>query len=192
MESKLKIRQSVKEFILEFLKIVIISLAIVLPVRYFLIQPFYVRGASMEPNFHDYEYLIIDEISFRFRQPARGEIVVFRSPYNWQDYFIKRIVGLPGEKIVINNDEIYIYNDNYKYGFKLNEASYLEGWVKTLGEVNLKLEDNEYFVLGDNRSSSLDSRVFGAVSREQIIGRAWLRGWPISRWGHFTTPLYEY
>lgn len=186
-----KFKSVAKEFILEFLKIVIISLAIVLPIRYFLIQPFYVKGASMEPNFYDYEYLIIDEISFKFRQPGRGEIIVFHSPFNWHDYFIKRIIGLPGERVIIDNNEIYIYNNDFKYGFKLNEFNYLEADTKTLGEINLKLGDNEFFVLGDNRDSSLDSRAFGTISGEQIVGRAWLRGWPISRWGHFATPPYD-
>lgn len=181
----------VKEFVIEFIKIVIIALAIVIPVRYFLIQPFYVKGASMEPNFHDYEYLIIDEISFRFRQPERGEIVVFHSPYNWQDYFIKRVVGLPGERVVINNGEVYIYNEEFKYGTKLDESDYLSVEVRTPGEVDLKIGENEYFIMGDNRNSSLDSRVFGAIARHQIVGRAWLRAWPFSRLADFTLPDYN-
>lgn len=182
----------VKEFILEFIKILIISLAIVIPIRYFLIQPFYVKGASMEPSFHDYEYLIIDEISFRFRAPQRGEIVVFHSPYNWHDYYIKRIIGLPGERIVIKNGEVYVYNQEFEYGMKLDETDYLSAAVKTPGQVDLKLGDNEFFVLGDNRNSSLDSRSFGAISRNRIVGRAWLRGWPISKIKKFEVPLYNF
>jgi signal peptidase I len=81
----------------EFLKIVIVSLLIILPIRYFIIQPFYVKGASMEPNFHDREYLIIDEISYRFNEPQRGQVIVFRYPNNPQEYFIKRVIGLPGD-----------------------------------------------------------------------------------------------
>ncbi|HLD69247.1 MAG TPA: signal peptidase I, partial [Candidatus Omnitrophota bacterium] len=87
---------SLKSFIWETVKVVVISLAIIIPVRYFLIQPFYVKGASMEPNFYDQEYLIIDEISYRFREPQRGEIVVFRYPRDPASFFIKRIIGLPG------------------------------------------------------------------------------------------------
>lgn len=190
MENKVKI--FLKEFVLEFLKILIISLAIVLPIRYFLIQPFYVKGASMEPSFHDYEYLIIDEISFRFRGPQRGEIVVFRSPYNWHDYYIKRIIGLPTERIVIKDGEIYIYNEKFKDGIKLDELGYLEPGVKTPGEIDLTLSQEKYFVLGDNRNSSLDSRSFGPISKNQIIGRAWLRGWPIDRIKKFEVPLYNF
>lgn len=182
----------IKEFILEFIKIIIISLAIVIPIRYFLIQPFYVKGASMEPSFHDYEYLIIDEISFRFRAPQRGEIVVFHSPYNWHDYYIKRIIGLANERIVIKDGEVYVYNQEFEYGAKLDEANYLSAAVKTPGQVDLKLSNGELFVLGDNRNSSLDSRSFGAISQKQIVGRAWLRGWPISRFKQFDIPVYNF
>ncbi len=190
MENKIKI--FLKEFVLEFLKILIISLAIVLPIRYFLIQPFYVKGASMEPNFHDYEYLIIDEISFRFRNPQRGEIIVFRSPYKYSDYYIKRIIGLPAERIVIENGEIYIYNEKFKDGIKLDESEYLEPGVKTSGKVDITLSQDQYFVLGDNRNSSLDSRSFGPILRNQIIGRVWIRGWPIYRIKKFDIPLYNF
>jgi signal peptidase I len=182
---------AVKEFILEFIKIVIISLAIVIPVRYFLIQPFYVKGASMEPNFYDYEYLIIDEISFRFRQPERGEIIVFHSPYNWHDYFIKRVIALPGERVIINNGEIYIYNNEFPHGNKLDESAYLSADTKTSGEIDLKINNDQYFVLGDNRGASLDSRVFGAIKKDQIVGRAWLRAWPVSRLKEFNNQLYN-
>lgn len=187
-----KISNSIKEFFLEFFKIVIISLAIVVPIRYFLIQPFYVKGASMEPSFHDYEYLIVDEISFRFRQPQRGEIIVFRSPNNPGNYFIKRIIGLNNERVVIKNGEVYIYNQNFSQGFKLDESSYLPAGLKTSGNVDLTLSEDEYFVLGDNRNSSLDSRSFGPISRKSIIGRVWLRGWPLNQFSKFEIPNYVY
>jgi signal peptidase I len=182
---------AIKEFIIEFIKIIIIALAIVIPVRYFLIQPFYVKGASMEPNFHDYEYLIIDEVSFRLRQPERGEIIVFHSPYNWHDYFIKRIIGLPGERVVINNGEVYIYNEEFKYGTKLDESGYLQTGIHTPGLIDQQIKEDEFFVMGDNRSASLDSRVFGAISRQQIVGRAWLRAWPLPRFEQFSLPNYN-
>ncbi len=180
----------IKEFTLEFLKILIISLIIVFPIRYFLIQPFYVKGASMEPNFHDYEYLIIDEVSFRFRQPQRGEIIVFRSHRG--DYYIKRIIGLPGERILIKDGEVSIYNERFPHGFILDESSYLEPGMRTPGQINLTLGPDEYFVLGDNRNTSLDSRSFGPVLKKDIIGRVWLRGWPFSKIEKFEIPLYKF
>src|SRR4030042_4602587 len=117
--------KTVGEFVIEIIKVVIISLAIIIPVRYFLIQPFYVKGASMEPNFHDHEYLIINEISYRFSEPQRGDIVVFRYPKDPSQYFIKRIIGLPGEKIKIKDNKVYIYNEKYPNGLELNEEVYL-------------------------------------------------------------------
>ena len=178
-------------FIFELTKIVVISLAIIIPVRYFLIQPFYVKGASMEPNFHDREYLIVDEISYRIKEPIRGDIVVFRYPRNPQEFFIKRIVGLPGEKIQVKNGEVKIFNDVKIDGVILDEG-YLEEDTKTYALVDniITLAEDEYYVLGDNRNASKDSRSFGPVNESFIIGKVLLRGWPFSKIGLFES--YEY
>ena len=178
-------------FVWETVKVIIISLLIIVPVRYFLIQPFYVQGASMEPNFYDREYLIIDEISYRFEDPARGDIVVFRYPRDPKQFFIKRVIGLPGEQVAINNSQISIYNSQNPDGFKLNELNYLAQDVKTSGNLKVSLDDNEYYVLGDNRSSSLDSRGFGPIRSEAIVGKVWLRGWPVDRVAVIGTPEYD-
>ena len=166
----------------EGIKVVAISLAIIIPVRYFLIQPFYVKGASMEPSFHDHEYLIIDEISYRFRPVVRGEVVVFRYPLNPQEYFIKRIVALPGETIQIKDSEVIVYNEEFPGGLILEET-YLDENTPTYAndEGKITLEENEYYVLGDNRTASKDSRSFGPIHRSFITGRVFLRGWPFSR-----------
>jgi signal peptidase I len=185
--------KSLGSFVWETLKVVIISLAIVIPVRYFIIQPFYVKGASMEPNFYDHEYLIIDEISYRFRDPKRGEVVIFKSPQNPRQYFIKRVIALPGEKIEIKEKEIFIFNQKYPEGIKIDESKYLPlaNVNGTLGQVDITLRDNEYFVLGDNRNSSLDSRSFGPITRDKIMGQTWLRGWPFDRFELFKAPGYN-
>ncbi|MBI4135330.1 signal peptidase I [Candidatus Uhrbacteria bacterium] len=174
----------------ELVRVVVISLAIILPVRYFLVQPFYVKGASMEPNFYDHEYLVIDEISFRFREPKRGEIVVFRYPRDPSQFFIKRVVGLPGETIEIKNEELRIKSDEYREGIGLEET-YLDQDMRWYGEHAVTLKEDEYYILGDNRDSSLDSRQFGPISRELIVGRVWLRGWPLDRITRFMAPIYE-
>jgi signal peptidase I len=178
-------------FVFELTKIIVISLAIIVPVRYFLIQPFYVKGASMEPNFHDHEYLIIDEISYRFKEPLRGDIIVFRYPRNPQEYFIKRIIALPGEKIQIKDGQVTIYNDIKTTGVVLEE-DYLEEGTKTYGLTDniITLSDDEYYVLGDNRNASKDSRSFGAVNESFIIGKVLLRGWPFNKFNIFKS--YEY
>jgi len=169
------------DFVWETLKIVIISLAIIIPIRYFLIQPFFVKGASMEPNFQDGDYLIIDEISYRFKTPERGDIIIFRYPLDPSQFFIKRVVGLPGETVKIENGEIIIQNKDGK-GSILNESKYLsDDDDYTAGNVEVNLGDEEYFVLGDNRQASSDSRKWGGVKRKFIIGQVWLRAWPFSR-----------
>jgi len=164
------------DFTWEILKIVIISLAIIVPIRYFLIQPFFVKGASMEPNYLDGDYLIIDEISYRFESPQRGEVIIFRYPLDPSQFFIKRVIGLPGESIKVQEGRVYI-NESV-----LDESKYLQG-VETAGNVEVKLSDDEYFVLGDNRNASSDSRKWGEVDKKLIIGRAWLRAWPFDRLG---------
>ncbi|MBU1132419.1 signal peptidase I [Patescibacteria group bacterium] len=184
--------QKVIHFVWDLLKVVVISLMIILPVRYFLIKPFYVKGASMEPSFYDNEYLIINEISYGLKipfsdgqivpigEPNRGDIVVFRYPKDPSQYFIKRIVGLPGEKIEIVDEHIYIYTLEGKK-FMIDESAYLPEGLHLGGPKTWELNKNEYYVMGDNREFSLDSRSFGPLNRELIVGKVWLRGWPIWR-----------
>jgi signal peptidase I len=174
-------------FLRELIKLAAIALVIIVPVRYFLIQPFYVKGTSMEPNFHNYEYLIIDELSYQFHTPQRGEVIVFRYPRDPQEHFIKRVIGLPGEDVQIKNNHVYIYNTQHPDGFILNET-YLKPDEITVAnnENRITLKDDEYFVLGDNRQASQDSRFFGAVNKSFITGRVWLRGLPISEAKVFT------
>jgi len=179
-----------KEFVFELFKVILISLAIIIPVRYFLIQPFYVKGASMEPNYYDHEYLIINEISYRFNDPERGDVVVFKYPRDTKQFFIKRVIGLPGETIEIKSGQVYIYNDEYPTGVQLDEDLYLEDNIRTSGEKVVLLRNEEYYVLGDNRSSSLDSRNFGPLPRNMVVGKVLLRGWPFDRVGLFEPPEY--
>ena len=175
-------------FVWEITKVVAVSLAIILPVRYFLIQPFYVKGDSMEPNFHDNEYLIIDELSYRFQEPARGQVIVFRYPLYPQEYFIKRIIALPGEDVEIKDGSVFVYNQENHEGFRLNE-SYLPSGLQTFShnEGKIQVGQGEYFVLGDNRGTSRDSRAFGPVDQSYLTGKVFLRGWPFSRFTLFNS-----
>lgn len=172
----------------EVVKIVIIAAIIVVPIRYFLFQPFFVRGQSMDPSFENGDYLIIDELSYRFRQPARGEVIVFKYPQNASQRFIKRIIGLPGETVEIKDGRIIIYSQAGKQ--MLDESDYLPTDLKTSGEVKVTLGPNEYFVLGDNRNFSLDSRRFGSLPEENIIGRVIVRAWPFAALAKFEAPSY--
>jgi len=173
-------KKEVLAFIWETIKVVVISLAIILPIRYYLVQPFFVKGASMEPNFEDGDYILVDELSYYFREVQRGEVVIFRYPQQPSQFFIKRIVGLPGETVKIKDDKVTIFNDKNPEGFVLNET-YLAPEQNTIGTFVTKLDDNEYYVLGDNRLQSSDSRRWGPVNETLVIGRAFLRPWPFTR-----------
>lgn len=186
--------RKILSFSLDLIKIVVISLAIIIPVRYFLIQPFYVQGSSMEPTFHNGEYLIIDELSYRFNEPQRGDVIVFKYPGNPQEYFIKRIIGLPGEKVKLKDGDVYVYNDTYEHGVVLDEE-YISSGIKTSPMQTsrvVELEEDEYYVLGDNRNSSKDSRMFGPIDEELIEGRVLFRGWPLEKAGFFEHEQYKF
>lgn len=170
----------VMAFIWETVKIVTISLAIIIPIRYYLVQPFFVKGASMEQNFHDGDYLLIDEISYRFNEPRRGDVIVFRYPENPSQFYIKRIIGLPGETVEVKNNKVKIYNTEFKTGFVPKEY-YLSDGQETFGSNMTQLKDDEYFVMGDNRLQSSDSRRWGPVAQKFITGRAFVRLWPVSK-----------
>ncbi|MBU1178631.1 signal peptidase I [Patescibacteria group bacterium] len=189
-KAEVQTTDGVGNFFVEILKVAIISLAIIIPIRYFLIQPFVVRGSSMEPSFSSGDYLIIDEISYRFSEPQRGDVIVFEYPRNPSQYYIKRIIGLPGERVQVDNGEVVIYNTDYPGGVGIEE-SYLIGADQTPGNVDTTLGSEEYFVLGDNRTASSDSRVWGELESDRIIGRAWVRGWPVKAVGTVQAPIYK-
>ena len=177
-------------FFLELVKIAVIAFLIVLPIRYFLFQPFIVSGASMEPNFSSGDYLIVDEISYRFEGPKRGDVVIFNAgfiPNYGNERFIKRVVGLPGETINIKDGKVDITKDGQTFAL---DENYLPGDVKTLGDVNLELEVEQYFVLGDNRAYSYDSRMWGALPRDYIIGKAFFRVFPLASLSGIPQPAY--
>jgi len=171
----------------EVLKIAIVASLIVIPIRYFLFQPFFVKGQSMEPNFENGDYLIVDELSYRFREPQRGEVVVFKYPEDPSQRFIKRIIGLPGERVEIGNGEIKVYDEGES--LVLDESGYLEN-IETLGSLIINLGEEEYFVLGDNRLFSYDSRRFGPLPEDNIIGRVLLRAWPFASAAKIEIPTY--
>lgn len=190
-DDDLSVGQSILQFIWETVKVVVISLIIIIPVRYFIVQPFFVNGASMEPNFFDHEYLIVDEISYRLSTIERGDIVVFRYPRDPSQFFIKRVIGLPGETVSIRQGSVTVVNEEHDQGITLDETAYLSETVSTRGDLTVQLGEDEYYVLGDNRGASLDSRNFGPINDSHIVGRAWLRGWPVDRFTVFERPEYN-
>jgi signal peptidase I len=175
-------------FFLELIKVVVLAGITIGLVRYFLFKPFYVKGESMEPSFKAKEYLIIDELSYRFREPTRGEVIVFRAPVLQKDYYLKRVIALPGERIRIQDGKVVIYNEEHPQGVVIDETYLVE---ETPGQVNYTLGPDEYFVLGDNRDASFDSRRFGLIQRSAIVGRTWVRGWPFNRVQFIDTPSFD-
>ncbi len=165
-----------KKILSEILQFILIAVFIVLPIRLFIAQPFVVSGQSMYPTFHDGDYLIVDQITYYLEDPERGSVAIFKYPYDTSKYFIKRIIGLPGETVVITNGVVTILNEEHPDGFTLDNSFVTEPQVDNLSTT---LEEDEYFVMGDNRANSSDSRVWGALKKEYIVGRPFVRLLPV-------------
>lgn len=178
-------------FLWEIIKVFVLAAVIITPIRVFLFQPFFVEGASMEPNFQDGNYLIINELGYKkteinsvslkispFKKFERGDVVVFHYPKDETKYFIKRIIGLPGEKVKVSGGKVIIYNAQNKDGFVLDESEYLEKGLSTPKDGFFSVLGDEYFVMGDNRPYSFDSRDWGPLKKDEIVGRVMIRAWP--------------
>jgi len=187
MEGFLK---AVGNFFVDFIETAVVALSLFVVVYLFIFQPHQVKGDSMLPNYHDGEYLLTNKVSYRVGKPKRGDVIIFKAPKN-EDYdYIKRIIALPQETVWVNNGQVFI-ND-----VLLDESLYLANDVKTKPGLFLStdkrftLPDEEYFVMGDNRDHSSDSRDWGSVPTKNIIGKAWFRYWPPQKMGF--VPSYKY
>ncbi len=173
-------------FIFDLLKTGLIVFIIAFALRYFVVQPFIVDGESMMPNFVNNEYILAEKVSYLAGQPKRGDVVIFRYPGNPSISYIKRIIGVPGEKVVISENEVKIHNNEHPDGVVLKE-NYLPNYTLTLPQDSKSEEsvlgENEYFVMGDNRQHSSDSREWGKLPEQNIIGRAWLTILPLDKFG---------
>ena len=160
----------------ELLKFALVAVIIVVPVRLFIAQPFIVSGASMDPTFDHGQYLIVDELSYRFGEPERGDVIIFKYPKDPSQYFIKRVIGLPGETVRIAAAGVSIIKTD---GSTVElEESYVTNEGNG-GDLTVELKLDEYFVMGDNRPESSDSRIWGVLPKANIVGRAFLRLLPI-------------
>lgn len=166
----------------DILKFAFLALIIVIPLRMFVAQPFRVSGDSMIPTFEDKDYLIVDELSYRFEEPSRGDVVIIHPPSDNRVFYIKRLIGLPGETIKIDTGVITIKNTANPDGFVLSEP-----YIAKSGNNHLErtLGPDEYFVMGDNRPASSDSRSWGTIPKDHIAGRPFLRLYPFSQIGVF-------
>jgi len=175
--------RSIGLFLLDIIEIITTAFAIFVVLFLFVVQIHEVNGNSMLPNFHNHEYVLTDKLTYKFREPQRGEVIIFKAPPQPREEYIKRLIGLPGEKIKIQNNKVIIYNEKHPEGFVLNEC-YLGDGVVTKGKtaippnVIVPIPEGYYLVFGDNREDSSDSRHWGPVKKEMIVGRAVVRIWP--------------
>lgn len=171
-------KSTFKSIIKEILIFSLIAFGIVLPFRFYIAEPYLVDGRSMYPTFDTGEYLIVDKFSYRTKEPERNSVVVFKYPNNENKNFIKRIIGLPGETVIIKDNTVTIINSENPEGFELDE-SYVVYKSPSYSQINLGAD--EYFVMGDNRAGSFDSRSWGALSRDLILGKPILRLLPLTK-----------
>jgi signal peptidase I len=178
-------------FFLDIFEVIVFAVGIFFFIYLLIMRPHKISGQSMMPNFPDSEYLLTEKVTYYLRNPERGDVIVFTPPISNTDEFIKRVIGLPGETVMVQNDHVYI-ND------KLLQEPYLKNTVMTTGGTFLtdgqefKVPDGEYFVMGDNRPNSSDSRYWGPITKSVISGRAWIIYWPISNAGVVQKPVYNF
>jgi signal peptidase I len=162
----------------ELVRYAFIALIIVVPFRIFIAQPYVVSGSSMDPTFKDADYLIVDQLSKRFEEPKRESVIIIRYPKDTSKFFIKRLIGFPGETIEIKNGQVIVFNEANKDGLKLEEPYIV---FPKNENFSTKLGVDEYFVMGDNRAGSYDSRMWGTLPKKYIIGRPIIRLFPVGK-----------
>lgn len=162
----------------ELIKYAVLAILIVVPFRIFVAQPYVVNGSSMDPTFHDGDYLIVDQISKRFEVPDRGSVVIIRYPKDLSKFFIKRLIAYPGEQVDIRGGVVYVINEQNPEGLKLDD-SYVE--FKKNENFSITLKDDQYFVMGDNRAGSSDSRIWGPINKKNIVGEPIVRLLPLQK-----------
>lgn len=184
--------RSIAIFVWDLVKIFFTAFVLVwLIIRPFIAEPFVVSGSSMVPNFHNREYLIVEKLSYRFNEPQRGDVIVFKYPIDPEQYFIKRVIGLPGERVAVSQGRVVIKNEQHPQGIVLDEQ-YLPNQNVTLGRSEeVELGANQYYVLGDNRLQSSDSRVWGPLPKANIVGKVWLRVLPLRLFGIISHHSYS-
>lgn len=175
----------------DFLQGIVVIMAIMVMIYLFVMSPQEINGASMEPNFHNGEYILTNKIEYKLTDPKRGDVVIFKSPRNKDIDYIKRVIGLPGDVVALKNNTIYVN------GKRLDER-YLAPDVYIFGGSYLRegsevvIPDGKYFVMGDNRPHSSDSREFGPIAKEDFIGKAIFRYWPFDKTGLIQQPSYPF
>ena len=175
-------------FFLDIGEILVFAIGIFFFVYLLIMRPHKISGVSMSPNYPDSEYLLTEKVSYYKSPPKRGDVVVFTPPVSSDDY-IKRIIGLPGENISIKESKVYINKELLKEDYLVGDV-YTQGGSFLAEGQSYKIREGEFFVMGDNRSHSYDSRSFGPIKWKVITGRAWVIYWPVNLAGVVSSPNY--
>lgn len=183
--------QKLGAFFLDILQVLVFAVSIFLFIYLLILQPHKIKGNSMDPNFHNGEFLLTDKLSYRFNVPQRGDVVVFKAPPDDSQEFIKRIIATPGETVKLESGQVYVNG-------KLLEEKYLDANLDTrAGNIVKESQEiivpaNQYFLMGDNRNHSFDSRNFGFIDKAKFTGKAWLLYWPPGDAGVVPQPVYSF
>ncbi len=184
-----RILKALLSFLAESVETVIIALVIFLVVYLFIGQPHRVDGDSMLPNFENGELIITDKLTYKFRSPKRGEVIIFKSPLDNKKVFIKRIIGLPGETITISNGSVFINGQKLTENYIHQSTDVIFGPFIKENETK-QIPADSFFVMGDNRANSLDSRELGFIKKPNIIGKAWVIYWPLNKFSLVSHQTY--
>ncbi len=164
-------------FFLDIIQVIVFAVSIFLFVYLLILQPHKINGSSMEPNYHDAEYLLTEKVTYDFNKPARGDVVVFKAPPDGHDEYIKRIIGIPSDTVMIQNCKVYLNGNLLNEPYVPSDFCTSPGTFAAEG-ATLTVPPNSYFLLGDNRPHSLDSRYIGFIGQDKFTGRAWIIYWP--------------
>ncbi|MBI1864034.1 signal peptidase I [Candidatus Woesebacteria bacterium] len=175
-------------FFLDILQVIVFAVSIFLFIYLLIMQPHKIKGSSMEPDFHDGEFLLTDKVTYRFGEPKRGDVVVFKAPPDDSDEFIKRIIGIPGDTIDIKGGKVILNGKEISEPY-LTSDTFTSSGVFAKEDVPFTVPTDFYFVMGDNREHSFDGRSFGLINKSKITGRAWVIYWPVSKMGVIKNPL---
>ncbi len=174
----------------DFLQGIVVVLAVMVMIYLFIMSPQEINGASMEPNFHNGEYILTNKIEYKLVDPQRGDVVIFKSPKNKDIDYIKRIIAKPGETVSLKNNALFVNGNKVEEPY-LSPGTYIFGGSFLQENQSVVIPPGQYFVLGDNRPHSSDSREFGPIAKEDFIGKAVLRYWPFPEFGVVNRPSYS-
>lgn len=187
----MELLKKIIDFVMDILETIAFVGSLFIVVYLFILQPHQVKGASMENTFHSGDYILTSKIAYKFDKPKRGDVIVFKSPKNPDIDYIKRIIGLPGDRIMISNGEVYLNGELLNENYIAAKTTLMEGGFIKEG-VTVTVPDGYLFVMGDNRPRSSDSREFGFIPITDVIGKVFFRYFPPQKAGWIKNPFQSW